>query len=349
MRKLKVAILGTGSIWRSHLQGWQQSPDAELYALCDINPEALKRAGQETGVTRLYERLEDMLADAEVDIVDVCTANKMHAPLSIAALRAGKHVLCEKPLATTPDEIRQMIVARDKSGKLLMAAQHMRFEDAHSALKREVNSQRLGEIYHARSWFLRRSGAPGRPTFLTKELSGGGPCLDIGIHALDLMLWLMGNPKPVAVSGITQDKLRRQPDAITETGKPLPAYWDVEEFAAGFIRFANGGTAILETSWMLHQKETDEFRIWLYGTRGGASLPDAEVYTSCAATKQLHNTKLIFAKGTNPKTAECMAFADAVAYGKPSPVPAEQSLAAVTILDGIYRSSQSGREVTVET
>jgi predicted dehydrogenase len=347
-KKLKVAVLGVGSIWKAHLPGWRQSADAELYALCDINPEALKKAGEETGNTKLYERPEDLFSDREVDIVDVCTANAYHAPLSLAALRAGKHVLCEKPLAVTPDEIRQLIAARDKSGKMLMAAQHMRFDDLHAAMKSEIQTGRLGEIYHARSWFLRRDGYPTRPTFISKERSGGGACLDIGVHALDLMLWLMGNPRPVSVSGITQDKIRRQPDARQSNGKPIPEFFDVEEFAAGFIRFDTGATAILETSWLLHQKEAANFRVWLYGSRGGAALPDGEIYSTNPHTNLQHDLKLKPEGGSNAHAAECIAFADAIAWGKPSPVPAEQSLAAVAILDGIYRSTTTRKEVTLE-
>lgn len=211
MRKLRVGIVGTGGIWKTHLPGWQNSPDAELYALCDLNPSALKAASEATGVKILYEKMADLFADPNVDIIDVCTANRYHAPITIPALEAGKHVICEKPLGITPDEIRKMIAARNKSGKMLMTAQHYRFETSCQTLKSEVDQGLLGDVYHARCWYLRRSGASTRPSFVSKEHSGGGPCLDVGVHVLDLALWLMGNPRPVTVSGVTQNKLAKRP------------------------------------------------------------------------------------------------------------------------------------------
>lgn len=349
-KRLKVGIVGAGGIWKSHLPGWQASPDAELAAIADISPEALKRAGELTGVKRLYEKAEDLYADREIEIVDVCTANMYHAPLSIGALEAGKHVLCEKPLAPTPEAIRKMIAARNKSGKLLMTAQHLRFEASSRALKAEIDDGLLGEVYHARSWALRRAGAPSRPTFVSKKHSGGGPCIDIGVHVLDLTLWLMSNPRPVAVSGVTQDKLRKNPGAFVGPGRPIPDYWDVEEFAAGFVRFESGGTLILETSWILHHRDAGgDTSIWVYGTKAGAHWPSNEITTSNYHTKQHHDLKLQPVEaGLEAHAAECVAFADAVAHGKPSPVPAEQSLDVLSILDGIYRSAATGREVALE-
>lgn len=224
-KKLKVGIVGAGGIWKSHLPGWQASPDAELVAIADLIPENLKRAGEMTGAERLYTKARDLYADPDIDIVDICTANRFHAPLAIGALDAGKHVLCEKPLAPTPEEVRRMIAARDRSGRLLMTAQNYRFEASSRALKAEIDDGLLGEIYHTRCWALRRSGCSTRPSFVSKQNSGGGPCIDIGVHILDLGLWLMGNPRPVAVSGATQDKLRRNPGAFVGAGRTIPDCW----------------------------------------------------------------------------------------------------------------------------
>src|SRR5207237_9673647 len=148
---LKVGVIGVGGIASTHFPGWKESPDAELYAFADLVPEVLKRVGVKQGVKRLYERAEDLIADPEVDLVDICTPNNYHAPLAVAALDAGKHVLCEKPLAPAPDAVREMIAARDRSGKMLMTAQHFRFQGSAVALKREIDTGALGEICHARS------------------------------------------------------------------------------------------------------------------------------------------------------------------------------------------------------
>src|SRR3569833_127716 len=179
---LKVGVIGVGGIARTHFPGWKESPDAELAALADVVPDTLERVGKEQGVSRLYSKPEELIADPDIDIIDICTPNNYHAPLAIAALEAGKHVICEKPLAPGPDAIRDMIAARDKSGKYLMTAQHFRFQGSSKALKAEIDSGILGNIYHARSWMLRRAAAPTRPGFIMKQHSSGGPCIDIGVH-----------------------------------------------------------------------------------------------------------------------------------------------------------------------
>lgn len=349
-KKLKVGVIGVGGIAKTHFPGWKSSPDAEVVALADPMSHVLKQVAAEQGVTKTYEKPEDLIADQELDIIDVCTPNMYHAPLTIAALQAGKHVLCEKPLAPTPDEIRKMIAARDKAKKLLMTAQHFRFDGRSKALHAEVSSGRLGPVYHARGWMLRRAGLLPRTSFTLKKHSGGGPCIDIGVHILDLTLWMMGNPKPVAVSGITQDRLRKIPGSFTPWGGLLPRDkdWDVEEFASAFVRFENGATMVLEVSWLLHHKTTGEdMQMWLYGENGGAHWPSLELLETNYKTQQHLNTQLVISGGQEAHAAECVAFADAVVNGKPSPVPAEQSLDVLTILDGIYRSSAENREIAL--
>lgn len=343
---LKVGVIGVGGIAKTHYPGWKASPYAELFAFADINKEVLMKLGEQEGIERLYQDPQELINDPEIDIIDVCTPNRYHAPLTIAALEAGKHVICEKPLAPTPGEIRQMIAARDKSGKLLMTAQHFRFTGTAKALTAEIERGILGEVYHARAWMLRRSGAPTSPGFVMKQHSGGGPCIDIGVHILDLTLWMMGNPKPISVSGITHDRIRKQPGAFSNWGGIIPDYWDVEEFAAGFVRFENGATLVIEVSWLLHHKTTGEdMQMWLYGEQGGSHWPSNEFLWTNNSTRQHMNMQLVNQEGGEAHAKECMAFAEAVALGQPSPVPAENSLDVITILDGLYRSSETGQEV----
>ena len=347
---LKVGVIGVGGIARVHFPGWKDSPYAEVVALADPDPVALNRAAQEQGVPVRYERPADLIADPDLDIVDICTPNMYHMPLVVAALDSGKHVLCEKPLAPTPDEIRAMIEARYRSGKLLMTAQHFRFDGKAQALKAEIDAGALGTVYHARSWMLRRAAMPTRPGFLLRQHSGGGACIDIGVHILDLTLWMMGNPKPVTVTGVTGNTLVSQPGAFSIWGGRPPITPDVEEFAAAFVRFDTGATLILEVSWLLHHNTPGEdMQMWLYGDRGGAHWPSNELLSSNYATQQLLNTQLQLS-GTRiePHALECMAFAEAVYHGQPSPVPAEQSLDVMSILDGLYRSAAAGREIVLD-
>jgi predicted dehydrogenase len=348
-KTLKVGVIGVGGIAGTHFPGWKESPHAEMIAFADVDEKVLHRVADAHGIELRYTNPHDLIANKDIDIVDICTPNRYHAPLAIAALNAGKHVICEKPLAPTPQEIKKMIAARDKSGKLLMTAQHFRFSGSAKALKAEVERGILGDIYHARSWMLRRAAAPVRPGFILKKHSGGGPGIDIGVHILDLTLWMMGHPKPVTVTGVTQAKLHKLPGAFSIWGGLIPKEMDVEEFAAAFVRFENGATLILEVSWLLHHKTTGEdMQMWLYGDKGGAHWPSNEILWTNNATQQQMNTQLVRAEGGEPHAKECMAFAEAVATGKPSPVPAEQSLDVIAILDGLYRSAASGKEIRLK-
>lgn len=349
-KKLKVGVIGVGGIAGGHFPGWKESPHTELAAFADVRPDVLKRVGEAQGVKKLYEKAEDLIADKSIDIVDVCTPNMYHTPLTVAALEAGKHVICEKPLAPTPADIKKMIAARDKSGKKLMTAQHFRYTGPAIALKAEIDHGALGQVYHARSWMLRRAGAPLGPGFIQKQHSGGGPCIDIGVHILDLTLWMMGNPRPVTVSGVTTDRLSKLPGTFSAWGGRIPETFDVEEFAAAFVRFENGATLMLEVSWLLHHKnQGEDMQMWLYGDQAGAHWPSNELFKPNNATMQHMNIQLTMSDGRgHPHAKECMAFAEAVVNDKPSPVPAEQSLDVIAILDGIYRSAASGREVALE-
>jgi len=347
VKQLKVGLIGVGGIARSHMAGWAESEHAEVVAGSDISEPFLQKWGKEFGISLLTTTPDDLWNDPNIDIIDICTPNNYHAPLAIAALKAGKHVICEKPLAPTPNDIQQMIAARDTSGKLLMTAQHFRFSGAAKAMKAELDTDVLGNIYHARSWMLRRAAAPTRPGFILKEHAVGGACIDIGVHILDLTLWFMGNPKPISVTGVTRTELAHQAGAFSIWGGAIPQEMDVEEFASAFVRFENGATLILEVSWLLHHDTPGEdMQMWLYGTQGGSHWPKCEILQTNYATRQFYNRTLQLRKDIHePHAQECIEFAEAVATGGVSPVPAEQSLQVLTILQGVYHSQQTGREV----
>lgn len=350
-KKLHVGVIGVGGIAHTHMPGWATSEHTEVVAGSDVDAKILEDWGKKNEVKKLYARAEDLINDPDIDIVDVCTPSSYHEPLSVAALKAGKHVLCEKPLAPTPEAVKRMIAARDQSGKLLMTAQHMRFLGDSKAMKAEIGTGALGNIYHARGWMLRRAAFPGRASFVQKKHSGGGACIDIGVHVLDLTLWLMGNPKPVTVTGVSRTELAKNPRVFTIWGgNNPPEGWDVEEFASAFVRFENGATLILEVSWLLnHDTPGEDRQIWLYGTEGGAHLPKCEIYQTNVATKQLYNRTLKLTQDINPAHAqECIEFAQAIMDGRPSPVPPEESLQVMAILDGVYRSQAAGKEIRLE-
>ena len=350
-KKLRVGIVGVGGIAHTHLPGWEASEHADVVAGSDISGDALQRWGDAQGITQLATDPQELFDDPDIDIIDVCTPNNYHAPLSIAALDAGKHVICEKPLAPSPALVHDMIAARDRSGKLLMTAQHFRFEGHSKALKEEIDQGALGDIYHARSWMLRRGGAPTGAGFIQKRHSGGGPCIDIGVHILDLTLWFMGNPQPTTVTGVARAGLAHLPGAFTGWGRaPIPAEFDVEDFASAFVRFDNGATLVIEVSWLLHHDTMGEdMQMWLYGTKAGSHWPKLEVYEANNDTRQYYNRSLKLRPSTIEAHAqECVEFARAIVNGESSPVPPEQSLQVMQILDGIYQSEESGREFVIE-
>lgn len=349
--KLKVGCIGAGVHFLRHGVGWSTCKDTEMVALCDTAPDALKRQGAEYGVSRLYGDPAELIADDDIDIVDVLVPNSLHADLVVAALDRGKHVVCEKPLATSVAEVRRIVEARDRARKLVMTAQNYRFSDAAIKMKAMVENGDLGDIYHARAWYLRRHGLPVSAGRMYRKTGGSGAIGDIGIHVLDLALWLMGHPKPVSVSGAASSVLSGQAGALGRDDVPVPQDMDVEEFAVGFVRFETGATLMFETAWMLHQGPDVEKRVWLYGSRGGTSFPDCALHrTDLAGRKTVSSYSGPFHKlrgeyDQETYSAQFADFANAVISGSPSPVPPEESLQAQVIIDAILECQATGHEV----
>jgi predicted dehydrogenase len=349
--KLRVGLIGCGGISGVHVNGWKRlNPNARIVACADPIEDRRHQRGDEIGLPKesRFPYLTDLLdAGIELDAVDICANNAAHAPVAIEALNHGLHVLCEKPLTTKPALVRKMIAARKKArNRILMTAQHMRFENNSVHLKDYLRSGVLGDIYYARAQFLRRRYLPARIGFIDKNISGGGPTIDIGVHILDLALHFMNYPEPVAVSAVTLQKLAKRKDIRGWWGEWDRSKITVEDFAAGFIRFKNGGALTLECSWLTNIREPELTKITLMGTDAGAEWPELTIHGESAGS--VTDTQLKFADDKIGGHAnEIAAFADAVLTGKPSPVPAEQSLNVIRILDGLYRSQASGREVRV--
>jgi len=357
MRRLRVGLIGTGGILRgAHMNGWTALRDAgraELVAACDIRRPSAQSLAKDFQIPNVFEDFGQMLAKTDLDVVDICAPNMAHAPAALAALRAGCHVYCEKPLAPTPGDVLQLIRARDKAGKLLMTGQNMRFEGKHQALKRYADAGVLGDVYYAKTSALRRRGAPGWGAFLTKSLSGGGPLIDIGVHVLDLTLWLMGFPRPVAVTGVAPTKLANRDYIVNRPGwgdwrkvRPSdgapgrPQVFDVEDFAAGFVRFDDGAVLFLEASFLLNMIEEDYTKSLICGTLGGMDVTEGKIITQEHGIVRLSELQNF----DQPKShaAAITAFVDAIEKGTPVPVPPEETLYVMAILDGIYRSHAKG-------
>ena len=343
-RKLRVGVIGAGGISGLHCGGWKRLDFCELVAITDIRPGAARKRAEEFDIPSVETTGKGLLRRKDIDLVDIVVPNMFHREYTVAALRAGKHVLCEKPLALKARDVDAMIAASKKARRKLMCAQHQRFSPASTSLKEYIATHPLGEIYYARTWINRRRLLPCTPGFMYKKNSGGGACIDIGVHALDLVLHFMENFEPVSVTGISVTKLAKRKDAWSEWGRIDKKNIDVEDFAAGLIRFADGAALSLECSFMLNQKPHTDMRIDLFGTRAGAKWPECEYYDH---TSKDYVDTAIRVRDTGEKAhhAEIRCFAEAVLGNDPVPVPPEQTRAVIAILEGLYKSQQTQREV----
>ncbi|HUU42772.1 MAG TPA: Gfo/Idh/MocA family oxidoreductase [Planctomycetota bacterium] len=352
MKKLRIGIIGTGSIANEvHIPGYRllADRDVEIVALCDIKPEALKSTLARYSLdVPTYGNYNAMLRKEKLDAVSVCTPNNAHAPATVAALKAGCHVLCEKPIAKNAVEAKRMVDAAKKHRRKLQIGQHQRFQVKSQVIKRAIDAGMLGEIYFARAHALRRRGIPGWGNFISKEIQGGGPLVDIGVHILDLVLYLMGFPKPVTVSGCSYTKFGKKKGVFGMLGQWDVKKYTVEDFAAGFVRFANGATLLLEASFAANI-EGDPFNAWLLGTKGGADVFKPAIYTEDAGTLwDLTPYGLPEPRIKHPAHSRGIElFVEAIRTNKPVLVPGEQCLITQKILDGIYRSAEIGREVRI--
>lgn len=348
----KIAAVGVGGIFKAvHEDAWINHPEAEIVAVCDIREDRAREVAAKLGVTRVYTDYKQMLQDGDIDVVDICTPNLYHSEIAIAALEAGIHVFCEKPDAVNPEEAQKMADAAEASGKLLMVMRNNRFNPYVQFLKKYVDEGLMGEVYTGRCGWVRRRGIPGKGGwFTTKELSGGGPLIDLGVHFIDVALWIMGNPKPVAVSGATYTKFAK--DEISDSlhssfgDKQKDGTFDVEDLATGFIRFDNGATLQLEFSWASNVGEEMNF-VELRGTKAGASFKGGELAIFSEAAGQLTDTKPVIKGAQNVKIHEenIKHFVDVLQERAEPTIRPEHGVDMIKILSAIYESAETGREV----
>ena len=353
MDKIRIGVIGTGNIAREHLNAYAKNPHVEIYALCDINEELLKKRGEEYGVTRLYTDCAEMVKLPEIDAVSVCTWNSQHAPCAITALNAGKHVLCEKPMAMNAEEARVMKEAADRNGKLLMIGFVRRFGNDAAILKDMIEDDQFGEIYYAKATYLRRNGNPGG-WFGDKSRSGGGPLIDLGVHVIDLARYLLGGPKPVSVYGATFRKLGNRPNvkgskAYLASRANDTVVCDVEDLATALIRFDNGAVISVEASFSLNILKPVG-NIELFGTKAGAKIdPELEMYSEMngyMTNVTLDTPTALSFDGLFAR--EIDHYVDCVRLGLPCRSPAEDGITLMKILDAIYESATTGHEVLIK-
>lgn len=344
---LRVGIIGAG-IGQAHIRGYSKVQQAQVVAICDLNEE---RARQVAGANdlddaQIFADHRAMLDAVELDAVSVCVPNIAHRPLAVDCLNAGKHVICEKPLAFNAREAQKIAAAAAKNNLKCMVAQVNRFRADSIFLKQCIESGELGKIYYAHTGWLRKRGIPGYGGwFTTKELSGGGPLIDIGVHLLDIAWWLCGCPQPVSVTGVTYAEFgpRGKGAGGWSATKPEGTF-DVEDLAVGLIRFANGLTINLEVSWALNNERE---RQWcqLYGNEGGCEWGEnAGLYREL--NNVLTTTKPELPQ-RDPWQGEMQHFVNAILNDTTPDPDATQGVTMMKMLDAIYKSAETKKEVVI--
>lgn len=351
MGNIRIGVIGTGSIASFHLDSYRNNPGAEIVAICDVNEARARAVAENYGASKVFTDYRALLADPDIDAVSICTWNNTHAPISIAALQAGKHVLVEKPLCRTVDEAYEVERAVRESGKLLQVGFVRRYDPGVMMLREFVERGEFGELYYAKASTLRRLGNPGG-WFADVERSGGGPLIDIGVHVIDLCWYLMGRPKPVSVSGNTYRKLGNR-SHVQHLSFYKAADYDaskntVEDLANALIRFENGASIMVDVSFTLHAQK-DEGSVKLFGDKGGFEIDPQIVMVS-----EKHNTILNIEpqldstagfSGDKAFQNEIDHFVACVASGEQPLSPVSDGVEMMKMLCGIYESASKGEEI----
>lgn len=350
MSDLRFGVIGAGAISQYACGSINGHKRAKVVAAHDPNAERLAELAKAHAIARTYPQVEAMLADKEVDAVYIAVPNKFHAPLAKQALQAGKHVILDKPFALSTAEALEVAAAAKASGKVFTLGMNQRFNGGSQKVRSLVEQGTLGEVYHAKAFWFRRSGIPKLGTwFGNKQLAGGGALLDIGVHLLDLALWTMGNFEPVAVSGQTYTKFGNR--GLGEGGwgksdRDAKLTFDVDDFASALIKMRNGATVTLDVSWACHQQDGNRQDVQLYGTEGGASCYPAKLFKPNAQGEY----QVVENFDAPVRFAHCERFhnfINAVLGDEPLMTTVDQALAVQRILDGIYESTRTGAEVRI--
>jgi predicted dehydrogenase len=357
MAPIKVGVIGAGNVAMGHLRAYAQHPDVEIAAISDVSTERLAAAAQEFHIRHAFADYRQLLALPDVQAVSVCLPNWLHAPVSIEALEAGKHVLCEKPPALTAADARRMAAAAEETGRTLMICFNYRYRDDTRFVKRLIDQGQLGHIYYVKASWLRCAGIPGRQGnwFTRKALSGGGPLIDLGVHLLDLSLWLLGHPRPVSVTASTYAAFGPRGLHYTGTGAdPHSQPFEVEDLASAFIRLDNGATLLLETSWAMHTAAgRDEYSLHLYGDEGGVEM-DVRNYGTVDTVRVYRDLAGVpvdsaphALQAGNGHAAAINDFLWCVREGRRPEATPQQGVALMELIEAIYRSAELKREVAL--
>ncbi|MDR4886720.1 Gfo/Idh/MocA family oxidoreductase [Fredinandcohnia sp. QZ13] len=350
MKQIKIGVIGAGSISDLHFGSYAKNDNAKIVAVCDLNIERAEQKAKTYGAEHVYTDYHELLAHPEIDAVSICTWNNSHAEISIAALKAGKNVLVEKPLCKTVEEALAIEKAVKETGKLLQVGFVRRYASNTQILQKFIQNDELGDIYYAKASCIRRLGNPGG-WFSDIERSGGGPLIDLGVHMIDICWYLMGRPKVKSISGNTYHKLGNRSN-IENLSYYKASDFDatkntVEDLANALIRFENGASLFVDVSFSLHAKK-DEISVKLFGDKGGAEIePELLIVSEKHDTivnlnPQIDNLSFDFVKAFQ---SEIDYFIECCRTGNETISPVEDGVEMMKILCGIYESSKKGTEI----
>lgn len=344
--KLRYGFIGAGDIAGIQLRDLARRDDVELVAMTDISETAMRRHQQKFGIDGLYESWTEMLAKEDLHAVSVCTPNKLHEQPTVDALSAGCHVLCEKPLAHSAAACERMLAAAQANERKLVVGFQYRYHPHTQFLRQAFDAGEFGNVLYAHVRALRRRGIPNWGVFGRKELQGGGPLIDIGVHALEMTHYAMGSPVPASASADMFTYLGNKPSDRVECewkGWDYETY-TVEDLAVGRIRFVDGAVLHLETAFAVHAK--NEWNVELMGDAGGASWGQPEIY------RDEHGHMVNKQPDWLPKPREFRRkmdnFVEHCLYDQPTLAPGEDGLMVQRMLDALYQSAEnSGKEVAI--
>lgn len=348
---VNFGFIGAGQIAYSSADGINGHPKAKVIAAQDLHSARLNELCDAKEISKRYATATELLADPEIDAVYIAVPNKFHAPLAIQALEAGKHVILDKPFALNLAEAEQVVAAAKKSGKVFTLGMNQRFGKNAQAIKTLAEKGEFGEVYHAKAYWFRRSGIPKLGTwFGNKELAGAGCLYDIGVHLLDLALYVLGNFEPASVSGQTYTKFGNRGLGAGGWGKSdkTDLKFDVDDFATGLIRFKNGATLSLDVSWACHAEEGNRMDVQLYGTNGGALTQAGKIFRQDPVTGEYFTIQGGGFPNVTPRYTHSDRFHNFINHlleGEPLCVTIEQALAVQKILDALAQSSIDGKQV----
>ena len=353
MEKLKVAVIGCGTIAKNaHIPAYKKNENVEIVYLCDILPEKAQRMVEKFGCGTAVTDYKQVLADPQIDAVSICTPNNMHAVIAIEALKAGKHVLCEKPAGRTIDEVLAMQQAQHETGKVLNIGVVNRFNDQVNRIRQFILDGRLGEVYHVYLSFRSHREIPGLGgAFTTKAIAGGGVLVDWGVHFLDLVMYCLGDPKPLTVSGETFCRLGRDIEAYTYremwAGPPvMNGTYDVEDSITALVR-TEGPTFTVHGAWAQNIGE-DEMFIDFMGDKGGIRLQYGKDFTYYTAEYGALTKYTPEAKSGNMFENEINAFVDCIRSGEKIASHIDTAVVTAKIMQGIYDSAAQHKEIALD-